>query len=92
MATELRFKIGPHLATYIRKVSSNLSEGKIAHLQESHYGHCRLSTGTLKELVEMVSRRSFEQLPIDLPRTGQLHLWGSQSEFVPRINVHHLGL
>ena len=91
MAAELQFRIGPHLATYIREVSPNLSEGAIAHLQDSHYGHNRLSSGTLKQLVEMISQRSLEQTPIDLPRVGQLHLWDSESEFVPRMNIHSLG-
>lgn len=93
MAAELRFRIGPRLATYIGEVGPNLSEEAITQIQASHYGHSRLSSCTLKQLVrlvEMISRRSLEQAPIDLPRIGQLHLWDSEREFAPRMNLRCL--
>jgi hypothetical protein len=90
MAAELRFRIGPRLAAYIGEVGPNLSEEAIAQIQANHYGHSRISSCTLKQLVEVISRRSSEQAPIDLPRIGQLRLWDSEREFAPRMNIHRL--
>lgn len=53
--------------------------------QVSHYGYFRMSSDTLKKLVEMISQRSLKQAPIYLPRMGQLHLWGSEA----RIRATH---
>jgi len=90
MAAELRFRIGPRLAMYIGEVGPNLSEEAITQIQANHYGHSRMSSCTLKQFVEMISRRSSEQAPIDLPRIGQLHLWDSEGAFPPRVNIHCL--
>lgn len=90
MAAELRFSIGPRLAAYIGKIGPNLTEGAIEQIQARHYGYCRISSSTLKEFIETVSRQSSKGVAIDLPRVGQLHLWESEDEFVPRMNIHCL--
>jgi hypothetical protein len=90
MASELRFRVGPRLAAYIGEVGPELNEKAIAQIQANHYGHSRMSSGTVKQLVELICSRSLEQAPVELPRTGQLYLWNSEPQFEPRINVHCL--
>jgi hypothetical protein len=90
MASELRFRIGPRLAEYITEVGPNLSEEAITQIQAHHYGQPRISSCTLKQLIELISGRSLAQVPIDLPFTGQLHLWDSERELVPRSTTHCL--
>jgi hypothetical protein len=90
MATELRFRIGPRLAEYIGEIGPNLSEEAIARIQAHHYGHHRMSSFTLKQLIELIASRSLERAPLDLPRLGQLYLWESQRELTSRVNIHCL--
>lgn len=90
MAAELRFRIGPRLATYIGEVGRHLGEDEILRIQANHYGHPRMNSSTLKQFVELICSRSSELVPVELPRTGQLHLWDSEPEFAPRINIHCL--
>jgi hypothetical protein len=90
MAAELRFRIGPRLGAYISKVGADLTEDAIARIQGSHYGYLRMSSSTLKQFIEAVSRQSSQCMPIQLPRLGQLHLWESGDELIPRVNIHCL--
>jgi hypothetical protein len=91
MASELRFKIGPCLGAYIAEIATTLSETAIDEIQENHYGYSRITGHTLKQIVQVISRRSSTQNDIELPRIGQLHLWEAELDTVPHINLHFLG-
>jgi hypothetical protein len=92
MASELRFKIGPRLSRLIAVVGPSLDEEMFEQVQSKHYGHARMDTRRLKELVAIVSRRSSDGEPCHLPIMGQLHLWQSEGELSPpRLNIHYLG-
>lgn len=60
MATELQFNIGPRLAKYIRDLSTTMNEDVVERVQRSHYGHTRLRSERLCELIETTARRSAE--------------------------------
>jgi hypothetical protein len=91
MASELRFRIGPRLGAYIAEIAPTLNETTIDEIQALHYGHSRMTGHTLKEIVQVISRRSLMQKSIDLPRMGQLHLWEAEPDTLPHINLHSLG-
>jgi hypothetical protein len=92
MASELRFKIGPRLAHLIAAVGPSLDEEIFEQVQAKHYGHVRMDTRRLMELVAIVSRRSRDGEPCHLPIVGQLHLWQTEGELSPpRVNIHSLG-
>ena len=75
LASELRFKLGPRLTRYIRNAASSISEGVVERVQGSHYGHARIESRTLYELLRMVVRQSSSENGFELPATGQLQLW-----------------
>jgi hypothetical protein len=92
MASELRFKIGPCLAAYIAEIATTLSEEDIDEIQANHYGYSRITGHTLKQIMQVISRRSPMQKSIELPRMGQLHLWEAEPDTVPHITFHFLGV
>lgn len=75
LASELRFRIGPRLASYIRSVAASMSKDVIEHVQASHYGHARIESRTLCDLIAMIARQSSYGKGCELPVMGQLHLW-----------------
>ena len=91
MASELGFRIGPCLGAYIAEISTTLNEAAIDEIQAHHYGYSRMTGHTLKEIVQVISRRSLTQKNIELPRIGQLHLWEAEPDTLPYINLHSLG-
>jgi len=91
MASELRFKIGPCLGAYIAENSTALSETAIDEIQANHYGYSRITGHTVKQITQVISRRSSMQKAIELPRMGQLHLWEGELDTMPHINLHFLG-
>ena len=60
MASELQFKIGPRLASYIRGIGASMTEDSVERVQTSHYGHARMHSRMLCDLIELTSRRSGE--------------------------------
>jgi len=94
MAAELRFRIGPRLAAYIRDVAPSLTEAGVDQIQSKHYGHSRIESRTLMDLVAHVSRHEPHGKKISLPPLGQLRLWQTENEDDegPRLNVHLLGV
>lgn len=89
LASELRFKIGPRLASYIANAGPSLSEELLERVQASHYGHARMEGRTLKELIAIVARRLSHGGSCELPVIGQLHLWQNVDEPpCPRMNIH----
>lgn len=94
MAADLRFWIGPRLAAYIRNVAPSLTEAGVDQIQSKHYGHSRIESRTLMELVAHVSRHEAHGKKISLPAVGQLQLWQSENadDEGPRLNVHLLGV
>jgi hypothetical protein len=91
MASELGFRIGPRLGAYITEVATTLNETAIDEIQAHHYGYSRMTGHTLKEIVQVISRRSLMQENIELPRMGQLPLWETEPDTLPHINLHSLG-
>src|SRR5206468_759013 len=94
MAAELRFRIGPRLAAYIRDIAPSLTEAAVDQIQAKHYGHSRIASETLIELMGHVSRQESHGEKISLPAVGQLKLWHADSEDDEglRLNVHVLGV
>lgn len=92
LASELRFKIGPRLASYIGDIGPSMSEEVIEQIQASHYGHARMESRTLQELIAMVAHRSSDGESCQLPIMGQLHLWQNAVEApCPKVHIHWLG-
>lgn len=92
MASELRFKIGPRFARYVREAGRSLTEERLDHIQSSHYGHARLDSRTLRSLIVSVLRDQGDRA-LALPVVGQLHLWLDDGDaLAPRLNVHFLGV
>lgn len=91
MASELGFRIGPCLGAYIAEIAPTLDETAIEEIQAHHYGHSRMTGETLKDIVEVISRRSVTRESIELPRMGQLHLWEVEPDALPHINLYSLG-
>lgn len=89
IASELRFKIGPRFARYVREAGPSLTEEHIDQVQASHYGYARLNSRTLKALIASVLREPVESA-LALPAVGQLRLWPNEAD-APRINIHLLG-
>ena len=58
LASELRFKIGPRLAGYISEVGASMNEGVVERIQASHYGHARMDSRALCDLIAMTGQRS----------------------------------
>ena len=75
LASELRFKIGALLASYIDDIGPSMSEKVVEQIQANHYGHARMESRTLHELITMVTQRSSDGEGCELPVMGQLHLW-----------------
>ena len=75
MASELQFKIGPRLASYIRNVAGLISKEVVERVQTGHYGHVRIESRRLYELARLVTRESSFGNGCELPTMGQLHLW-----------------
>lgn len=94
MAAELRFRIGPRLAAYIRDIAPSLTEAAVDQIQSKHYGHSRIASRTLMELVAHVSRPQSHGKNLSLPAVGQLQLWQTDDEDdeAPHLNVHLLGV
>jgi len=92
MASELRFKIGPRFAGYVREAGRSLTEERLDNIQGSHYGHARLDSRTLRSLIVSVLREPSERA-MALPAVGQLDLWPDGADAPPpRLNVHFLGV
>ena len=75
MASETRFKIGPLLAGYIGEVGPSMNEGAVERIQVGHYGHARMESQTLQDLIRMIVRRTQDGESGQVPITGQLQLW-----------------
>jgi len=75
LASELRFRIGPRLAGYIGRVAASMSEEVVERVQAGHYGHARVDSRTLCELIAAVARRPARGEGCELPAMGQLDLW-----------------
>ena len=91
LASDLRFKIGPRLSEYIRKVAGSISEDVVERVQASHYGHARIESRTLYELLRVVARQASSGSGCELPAIGQLHLWPDGVEASnPRVHVRVL--
>lgn len=58
MASELQFKIGPRLASYICDMGTSMNEDIVQRVQTSHYGYARMHSRTLCDLIEMTARRT----------------------------------
>lgn len=95
MAAELRFRIGPRLAAHIRDVAPSLTEASVDEIQAKHYGHSRIESRILMELLAYVSQQEPHGKKMSLPPVGQLELWHTEpddeNEDGPRLNVHLLG-
>jgi hypothetical protein len=91
MAAELGFRIGPQLSDYIAEVGPTQSEEALGKIQSSHYGHVRMESTRLRQLIEFISGRSSQSTGVDLPPMGQLRLWESgHKQALPRMKVHCL--
>ena len=91
MASELRFRIGPRLAGYIGDIGPSISDEVVDQIQASHYGHVRIASRTLHQLIEMVAQRSSRREGCALPAMGQLHLWQDAAETPwPNMNIQCL--
>ncbi len=91
LASDLRFKIGPRLASYISDAGRSLSEEVLERVQASHYGHARMDGRTLKHLIAIVAQRPSHRESCELPVMGQLHLWQNREPPYPRVNIQLLG-
>ena len=60
LASEIGFDIGPRLANYIGDIGASMDEGAIEGIQTSHYGHARLNSRRLHELIRTIVRRTQE--------------------------------
>lgn len=93
MASELRFRIGPRFAQYVREVGSSLTEERLDQVQCSHYGHARLDNRTLRVLISKVLLTPSDERNVSLPDIGQLHLWRTGiDDTSPNVSVHLLAL
>jgi hypothetical protein len=88
MVSELRFKIGPRLATFIASEGTALTDEIFEQVQVKHYGYVRIPGTRLSEFVSIISR-TLDGRACQLPALGQLHLWQSDHEPpLPRINIY----
>ncbi len=93
MAAELRFSIGPRLAAYIRDIAPSLTEAGVDEIQLKHYGHSRIESRTVMELVGHVAGHEPSGEKLSLPALGQLQLWQTENQDEgPRLNLHLLGV
>lgn len=91
MASELRFRIGPRFAKYVRHVGSSLTEERLEQVQFSHYGYARLDSRTLRTLVSKVLLTPPDGRDVLLPDVGQLHLWRTgRGDANANVSVHLL--
>lgn len=60
LASELGFAIGPRLATYIGDIGASMDEYVIEGIQTSHYGHARMNSRRLHELIMTIVQRTQE--------------------------------
>jgi hypothetical protein len=68
-----------------------LTEKRLDHVQNSHYGHARLDSRTLRILVSRVLLTPSAGRNVSLPDVGQLHLWRTESDdATPNVSVHLL--
>ena len=73
LASELCFKVGPRLAGYIGEVGTSMNEDEVERIQASHYGHARMNSRTVYNLIAMIARRPRDGKSCLLPaRRGQL--------------------
>jgi hypothetical protein len=92
MASELRFKIGPRFAQYVRDFGYTLSQERFDEIQCAHYGYSRMDSRTLTLLVSQVLMTSSDGRNVSLPDVGQLHLWKSGSaDPTSKLSVHLVG-
>lgn len=91
MASELRFKIGPRLASYIRDAAAAINRDVVERVQASHYGYPRIESRTLLEFVGIVARQASNGNGCEVPPAGQLHLWpeGAETSYT-RLHVRAL--
>ena len=73
LASELGFKVGPRLAGYIGDVGLSMNEKIVEHIQASHYGHARMNSRKMYNLIAMIARQPRDGKSCLLPvRRGQL--------------------
>ncbi len=84
LASDFGFDIGPRLATYIGDIGASMDEGAIEGVQTSHYGHARMDSHVLQDLITMIVRRTRDGESDELPITGRRHLWVDVSEESPQ--------
>ena len=75
MASETRFKIGPRLAGYIGEVGPSMSKDAVERIQVGHYGHARMDSHTLQDLIAIIVQRTRDGESGELPLAGGRHLW-----------------
>lgn len=85
LASELRFKIGPLLASYIGDIGPSMSKEVIEQIQVKHYGHTRIESSRLHEFIATVAQHSSDGKGCELPVMGQLHLWQNDIEGIIRL-------
>ena len=88
MASETQFKIGPRLATYIGEVGPSLSESAVERIQVAHYGHARMDSHALQDLITMIVRRTRDGESGELPIAGKRRLWVDVGEESPQGGRH----
>ncbi len=92
MASELRFKIGPRLASYISSVAASMSTDVVECVQISHYGTTRIDSRILFGLIARVAKWPTNGGGCDLPTMGQLGLWpGARRAACSTLSVRVLG-
>ena len=79
LANELGFDIGPRLAGYIGDFGASMDKDVIERIQNSHYGHARMNSGRLHDLVMTIVRRTRDGED-GLPVTGPHGSWVGGSE------------
>ena len=58
LATELRFKIGPRLSTYIGDVGASMGQDAVESIQTSHYGSVRMNSRDMCDLIATIERQT----------------------------------
>ena len=58
LATEIGFKIGPRLVSYIGDIGASMDEDLVERIQASHYGYTRMDSRSLCDLIAMTVQRS----------------------------------
>ena len=75
LASELGFKIGPRLASYIGDIGASMDQDVVEGIQASHYGHARMDSRTLHHFITTIVRLSRDGHTGQVPVTGELRSW-----------------